>query len=433
MRLRGITLLVALGLTLSPLTVAWANESTPLKELLVEKGLITKEEASTVQDTVFARWIDRIVFSGDLRLRHSTYFFENNADGTYNNGVTEHRERIRLRIGAEIKMGDVTVGIRLASGTGQQTSTNQTENDLFNGKGIWMDRAYLSWQGAATRWLKITGGKMSNPFFTIYTSDLVWDEDVNPEGFAENLTARPSAHVHLFFNAGQFVLNEVAINNHDPWLLGEQGGISVEPTRIVKATVAAAFYDAVNASGQGSNALGGTVQQGNSRFPASCTATPPADSCYLLNNYRILDLATLVSVQAGPIPIAFMGEYVRNVANTTTTGTASGQATGNEGYQIGAIVGKAAEAQSWEFAYFYKLLQLDATLADLADSDFGTGGTGRRGHIIWAAYNPTPYLQFKTRYFTTKSIPFAPGYSTATPWGNAGDVNHIQVDLTVKF
>jgi len=433
MRSWAITLLIAAGATTSPLTPVFADERIPLKELLVEKGVITKEEAATIQETVLSRWIDRIVFSGDLRLRHSSFFFENNANGSFNNGVNEHRERFRLRIGMDITISDLTVGVRIASGTGQQTSTNQTENDLFTGKGIWIDRAYLSWQGSRSRWLTLTAGKMANPFFTIHSSDLMWDEDVNPEGFAENVQASPANHVRLFFNAGQFVLNELAVNNHDPWLVGEQLGIAVEPTQLLKATLAAAFYDAVNASGRDSNALGGTVQQGNSRFNASCTASPPADTCFLLNNYRVLDVTALVTVQAGPVPVALMGDYVRNLANTTTTGTASAPATGNAGYQIGAIAGEAEEANSWEVAYFYKLLQIDATLADLADSDFGVGGTARRGHIVWAAYNPTPYLQFKTRYFTTKSIPFTPGYTTATPWGNAGDVNHIQIDVTVRF
>lgn len=48
------------------------------------------------------------------------------------------------------------------------------------------------------------------------------------------------------------------------------------------------------------------------------------------------------------------------------------------GYQAGVIVGKASDPQSWEAAYFYKLVETDATVADLADSDFGNGGTNRK-------------------------------------------------------
>jgi len=429
----AVIVLLAAGGTAVPCGPTFATESRSLTELLVEKGVITGEEAATTQQTVLTRWIDRIFIYGDLRLRDAIYFFNDNANGSYNNGVNENRVRFRFRLGMDIKISDLTVGVRLASGTGQQTSTNQTENDLFNGKAIWIDRAYLSWQGSGSPWLTLTGGKMANPFYTVYSSNMMWDEDVNPEGFAEQLAFGPADRVRLFFNAGQFVLNEVAINNHDPWLLGEQGGVSVESPSMIVSTVAAAIYDAVNASGQGSDALGGTVQQGNSRFNAPCTATPPANSCYLLNNFRMLDLTALVTFQARQVPIALMGDYVRNLAKTTTTGLASGQSTGNQGYQVGTIVGKAEGSRAWEIAYFYKSLQLDATLADLADSDFGVGGTARRGHIIWAAYNPAPYLQFKTRYFTTKSMRFTPGYSTATPWGNAGNVNHLQIDMTVMF
>ena len=432
MRLWAIALPVVLGLVLLPFTFASADESKPLKQMLVEKGVITKEDAATVQDTVFSSWVDWITFSGDLRIRDSQFFDDNNANGAYNNGVNQNRLRFRLRLATELKLGDVAVGVRLASGTGQQTGTNQTETALFTGKALWIDQAYLSWQGSQTKWLKVTAGKLPNPFFVVYSGNVVWDEDVNPEGFSESFKGSPAEHVNLFFNAGQFVLNELGTNNHDPWMLGEQGGISVEPTSQVKTTLAAAFYESINASGRDSNPLGGYVQQGNTR---SAGTNPPAGT--LLNNYRVLDSTALVNVQAGPIPIALMGDYVRNLANTTTTGMASGKATGNEGYQLGAIVGKAAEANTWEVAYFYKLLQTDATLADLTDSDFGgSGGTARRGHIVWGAYNFTKYAQIKLKYFMTKSItPVTTAASVCggTNTNGCGDVNRLQADILVKF
>ena len=52
----------------------------------------------------------------------------------------------------------------------------------------------------------------------------------------------------------------------------------------------------------------------------------------------------------------------------------------------------------------YKYSETDDTLADLADSDFGNGGTNRKGHIMWAAYNFTKYLQAKTKYFITEVV-----------------------------
>jgi hypothetical protein len=422
MRQQVIGLVVGLGLLAVLCAPALAEDKKPLQDLLVEKGVITKEEAATLQETVIAKWIDRIKFSGDLRVRDEEFFdnCDNKANGCanggLNNGTDRNRARFRLRFGAEIKISDFTVGFRLASGTGEQVSTNQTFQNLFNEKALWIDRAYLSWQGSSTRWLKLTAGKMANPYFIIYTSDVVWDDDINPEGFSENLQGSPAEHVNLFLNAGQFVLNESGSNNHDPWLLGEQVGISVEPQEKVKATLATAFYYFINASGRDAAALGGpAVQQGNSRSGG-----------VLQNNYRVFDASAEVNVKAGAIPVALMGDYVRNVANTTVTGLSTGPATGNEGYQVGAKVGKASDAHTWEVAYFYKAVQTDATVADMADSDFGNGGTARRGHIMWAAYNPTKYLQFKTKYFITETM--NPPASK-----NDGDINRLQIDVAVKF
>jgi hypothetical protein len=112
------------------------------------------------------------------------------------------------------------------------------------------------------------------------------------------------------------------------------------------------------------------------------------------------------------------------VTNTADTVDASGAETKNSGYQAGLLLGKASDPQTWEAAYFYKQVGTDATLADVADSDFGNGGTDRKGHIMWAAYNPTKALQMKVKYFKTERED-----DSATP----NDINRLQADLSVKF
>ncbi len=413
-----------------------ADQKQTLKELLIQKGVITKEDAATLQETVLAKWIDRLTFYGDLRIRDEQFFDDNNANGANNGGVDQNRQRFRVRLGTTLKMSDVTAGVRLDSGTGQATGTNQTESALFTQKGIWLDLAYLSWQGSSTKWLKLTAGKMVNPFLVLYSGDVVWDADITPEGFAENVKGSPAEHVTLFLNAGQFSLSDLGTDNHDQWLFGEQVGVSVEPQSSLKATLAVADYDFVNVdhpnagvSATTSCGLGqNPIQQGNTRV--ACPVGLPG-STYLLNRYNVLDATALVEVKAGPIPVALMGDYVRNLADTNTAG---GVATGNEGYQIGAIVGKAAEAHTWEVAYFYKVVQTDATVADISDSDFGSGGTARRGHIVWGAYNLTKYFQMKVKYFMTKSTgPLATAQTGCSAGTGCGDINRLQADLEVKF
>jgi len=102
----AVIALLASGATVTPCGPTFAVESRSLTELLVEKGVITGEEAETTQQTVLTRWIDRIFIYGDLRLRDAIYFFNDNANGSYNNGVNENRVRFRFRLGMDIKMSD---------------------------------------------------------------------------------------------------------------------------------------------------------------------------------------------------------------------------------------------------------------------------------------------------------------------------------------
>ena len=50
----------------------------------------------------------------------------------------------------------------------------------------------------------------------------------------------------------------------------------------------------------------------------------------------------------------------------------------------------------------YKHLEDDATVADLADSDFGDGGTNRKGHILSGAWQVTAWGQAKATIYLTK-------------------------------
>lgn len=407
---RIFSALIALGVVGWLPSIALAEERKSLEEVLFEKGVITKDEAAAVRGMKFAAWVDRIAFSGDVRLRHES-FYRNTTDD-------RHRQRFRLRLGTDLKVQDFTVGIRLASGTGEQVSTNKSFDNLSAQTALYIDRAFLRWQGETTRWLTLTGGRMPNPFSTVYSSDIVWDDDFNPEGVAESMNFKLGG-AGLFLNLAQIVLDEDGSGrpSTDQWLYGQQLGVTLEPLKDVKTMLAAAYYNAVNA--QNNNFGQAVCQAGNSRV-TPC-ATPLAATGTLVNDYNVVDVTASIGLKLGALPLALMGDYVTNTADTKD---ASGAETKDSGYQAGLIVGKAGAPQTWEAAYFYKLVGADATLSDLADSDFGEGGTDRKGHIVWAAYNPTQALQFKVKYFKTEVENDA-----AAP----NDINRLQVDLSLKF
>jgi hypothetical protein len=122
------------------------------------------------------------------------------------------------------------------------------------------------------------------------------------------------------------------------------------------------------------------------------------------------------------------GTFIENIGTLDTLNTPK---KADKGHQYGIILGKASAAKSWEAAYFVKKLETDATVADVADSDFGNGGTGRKGSLMWLAYNPQEWSQFKVKYFITElEDPRLPPTLT----GNREfDLNRLQVDFSVKF
>ena len=128
--------------------------------------------------------VQSIKFAGDLRLRNDVS--AKRGAGQNNRG----RLRYRLRFGPEIELPEnLTAIIRLGSGTGEQVSTNQSYDNLGAQKAIWLDLMYLRWKPMLNddAMTSLHAGRMQNPLWRTYSSDVVWDDDFNPEGFGESI------------------------------------------------------------------------------------------------------------------------------------------------------------------------------------------------------------------------------------------------------
>ena len=195
--------------------------------------------------------------------------------GSPANGAQRNRERIRLRLNADFQLaGGFFGGVQLQT-TQNSDSANQTFGDSatgasgFSNYNIYISRAFVGWN--ATDWLTLVGGKQANPF---YTTDLVWDADINPDGFVEKVdliklfsgdgaeavsyskdgkqvssvsSVRSESRYGLSLVAGQFVFNdnaEDAFGNGyktDAWLFNTQLVGSVKLTPGVKVTLAPGY------------------------------------------------------------------------------------------------------------------------------------------------------------------------------------------------
>lgn len=352
---------------------------------------------------------------GDFRVRHETRYRpdrHNLASGSSDR--IRHIQRFRLRLAMDFKLpNDLEIKTRLASGGGDQTSTNQSFDNNSSQKSLWIDLAYLAWKPMES--MSIGAGRMANPFWLPYSGDVVWDGDFNPEGAFEKFQFFGPLRSKVFVNALQMVVDEDSSSMQDQAMFGQQVGAEFLVLDESKFTIATSLYEWVNerAGTFGSAA----VQPGNRTVGGVSTNT-------VTNEFRVHEIAGEFASKVGSVPLRLQGTFVMNKKARLTPDE-------DTGFQYGAIIGKASDAKTWEAAYFYKRVEADATVADMADSDFGVaGGTNRKGHIFWLSYSPTKFLQLTAKQFITKPVDTT---LAGVASGALASGNRTQFDVVVKF
>ena len=132
------------------------------------------------------------------------------------------RDRVRARLGVYGKADErFDYGIRLASGSADPVSTNQSLDGGFTSKGINLDLAYLKWTCPVTE-AKALLGKSKNPYKKPGKSSLLWDSDLNPEGVALQVSK-----FGAFLNVGRHWLDERS-GTADSFVHGAQLGYEKE-------------------------------------------------------------------------------------------------------------------------------------------------------------------------------------------------------------
>ena len=362
-----------------------------------------------------AKFVTNAKWGGDLRIRQENFW--KSSPGQRDRS----RQRFRLRYGLESTIQDIKVIFKMASGTGEQVSTNQSFDNLSSQKALWIDVASLEWK--AFEWMKLSAGRMANPIWRVYSSDVMWDGDYNPEGFAQMFQYKVGERFDVFANFLQMVLDEDTTDTSDQWMFGYQLGSKNKILDELSMDLAGSFYHFkyeanVNDFSQVA------ANEGNSRSGATNILT---------SSFTIVHLTSQINTKLLGHPVKLQGDYIKNVESNghLNSNIASDQA----GYQFGTIFGKAGAAKTWEVAYFYKYLELNATIADISDSDFGDGGTNRKGHIFWVSYAPRDYLTVTAKYSNTEVLHprYQSGSTFTTIPPGADSINRFQLDLSCKF
>lgn len=381
-------------------------------------------------------------FGGDFRLRMENFKFYDKNDEAGSTGTANDRERnryrIRLRWGFEKDYGDDwKVGFRLATGnTTDQTSTNQTLGNAgyFNFKTINVDKAYAQYSPnglkdhGLIKGVTVGGGKFENPFFR-YSTPIVWDADVTPEGLYEKavfeLAGTGNNKLRVYGTLGQFIVNENAGEATDAELYGYQGALnwstrSFNTEEPVDVTLALSYYDYVNYFRTVANNTAST-----SYLRTNSTA---------LDDPRILDFYPEVVFYVNRRPLTLWVDRVDNVGSIDQTRIDLDSVHGQDtAWGLGFKYGKAKKKGDLEWFYGYYEIGANAVVAAFSDSDFGgpgqTGFTNRKGHKFGFAYQLTDNVMVNWTGYVVR--PLTP---TATVANSANEsVFRSQADLSYKF
>jgi len=381
------------------------------------------------KEPAYLKMAESAKFKGDLRLRFDTQQRDEGPDKQSD----RRRWRYRFRFGVSASPLDVLdVGFRLASGAGEQNTTNQSYGDYARGKEIWIDQIYADWKPADG--LKITGGKFKNAFLT---SALVWDPDVNLEGL--NLYYKyDEGTIRPFFNVTHFFVEELNIktaSDADPVMGGYQGGITLHPRKNVSLDLGAAYYNFRNLD----------LLEENQSLTAYSTDHSQqmiynADG-KLLNQFNCFEVtAKFKARNVLPVPLSVFMTYVRNmdadIARLRNRGVATAQSdpadlavygsdNRDTGYQFGASVGSDRKAKDIYVNYFYQVLEDYAFPAAFVDSDFHGGGTNNKGHRVTANYFLSDNVELQGVFFFTRRESEAKD--------GQKDENRVQLDAIIKF
>ena len=359
---------------------------------------VEKKQIGALPDSL--KWVENVKISGDLRYRHESIDAE--SSDRWKKG--RHRHRIRARLGLDAKVNNEwSLGFRIASGASEPTSTNQSLDDGFSSKDLWLDLAYFDWHPEATEGLNVYGGKMKNPFYRVGKNQLIWDGDVNPEGIAAKYKILFGEYDTLHINVGGFWAEESS-SDVDQSLWSAQAYLKHKFQDKSYLLGGVSYFGYANTRGK-STLFDDEDGYGN-------TVTTVGDRTFYVNDYDIIEGFGEYGFKVGEMPVSVFGNYVQNTAATTPEDT---------GWLIGFKLNKAKNPGSWQFSYNYRDLEKDAVIGVFSDSDFIGGGTAGKGHKFGFKYQLAENLQTGLTYFLNER------------GANDDDYRRLQVDLAFKF
>jgi len=351
-----------------------------------------------------AEWHEKLKLKGDVRFRNELIRQEDKGDN--------FRWRIRARLAAEAEINESwSAVLGLAAGSDDPVSTNQTLTGGFARKGFNLDLAYIDFHPKQIPGMNMAAGKIRLPFETADKTQLLWDNDMTPEGIALKYRHGVGNLADLFLSAAGFYLTDNDPDN-EQWMSGGQAGFIVKPSEKVSLTAGAGYYDFHRTEGL-PGIYNSSKLYGNS---GTKVVADEKTTYYYALDYNEFEILGILDAKLGEKwLLRLTGDYVQNAEADSL----------NAGYLFGGSLNYGKDQGSVKLSANYRKLEADAVLGALTYSDPWGGGTNGKGLELGFSYGLAKGASFDVTYFIdTKGI-----RETDTE----SDYRRFQADFQVKF
>ena len=461
-----------------------AEDNAALLDILVKKKVLSDQEAEEVRADLVKEYttapagkinisapVKELKIYGDTRLRYE-YRDGHTTTGDYYSGGD--RFRYRLRLGTDVKLtDDWFLGVRLETGAGGR-STNVTMGGAGNtgaaATGLWnkttnntvyLGQAYV--KNTSLPWLTLLAGRMPNP---LVNSQMLWDSDLNPEGFAQQLkysfgpfegvgktvadgkggksvvqSGEPSPlTIDVFANFGEFTYdNKWAQTSfgsgsktyNNVYLFALQPGARVNFDKKTFFQVAPTMY---LYTGERNLGYGGD---------ANVYSGASGGNQYGINNLEIFDIPVEFDWTMAGLPFRAFGEFAYNIQGSerahraqnaaVPAASVSGQ---NIAWQAGLGINKIKKKGDWELMAYWQASGQYSVDPNMIDDDVLDGHLNMQGLVTRGGYALTDAVSLNAAYIyggiLNKNLGTG-GYGGTGSSNLEKSFNLVQLDVNVKF
>ena len=347
-----------------------------------------------------AEWYEKLKLKGDVRFRNELIQQQDKGDN--------FRWRIRARLAADTEINEAwSATIGLASGSDDPVSTNQTLTSGFSRKQVNVDLAYVNFHPKRFPGMNMDFGKMRFPFEQGDKQQLIWDNDLTPEGIALKLKRKAGEKTNLFMNAAAFYITDNDPDN-EQWMSGAQAGFNVKPSAKVGMMAGASYYGYHRTKGQPG------IYKAD-KFAGNSTMTVGAGKGYLwdFNEFEVLGI--LDATLNDKTFLRLTGDYVNNTGADSL----------NTAYLVGGTLNYGKDKGSLKLFVNYRTIEADALIGAFNYSDFIGGGTNGKGFELGFSVGLEKNASFDVAYLLNKK-----GLKESD---TETDYKRLMVDIQTKF